>query len=45
MRAEVPFPTAPPYTAFVGNLTFEYGEADIQQFFTGINVSTPRYSL
>lgn len=37
-RAEVPFPTAPPYTAFVGNLSFEVGEADLESFFTGLTV-------
>ena len=37
-RAEVPFPTAPPYTAFVGNLSFEVGEADLESFFTGLSV-------
>lgn len=34
----MPFPTAPPYTAFVGNLTFETIDSDIQGFFTGLTV-------
>jgi hypothetical protein len=37
-RAEVPFPTAPPYTAFVGNLTFETVDSDLEGFFTGLEV-------
>ena len=41
-RAEVPFPTAPPYTAFVGNLSFEVGEADLESFFTGLSVRSSR---
>ncbi|BGP28051.1 translation initiation factor eIF-4B [Rhodotorula toruloides] len=41
-RAEVPFPTAPPYTAFVGNLSFETSEAEIEDFFTGLSVKSVR---
>lgn len=33
MRAEVPFPTSPPYTAFVGNLSFDVTEGDLLEFF------------
>lgn len=40
-RPEVPFPTQPPYTAFVGNLTFETVEADLRDFFHGLEVSWP----
>ena len=32
-RADVPFPTQPPYTAFVGNLSFECGQDEIRDFF------------
>ncbi|GAA5983735.1 hypothetical protein JCM11641_001737 [Rhodosporidiobolus odoratus] len=41
-RAEVPIPTAPPYTAFVGNLSFETGEQDVSGFFTGLGVKSIR---
>ncbi|KAI5481291.1 translation initiation factor eIF-4B [Pseudohyphozyma bogoriensis] len=41
-RAEVPIPTAPPYTAFVGNLSFETGEADIADFFAGLTTTSIR---
>jgi len=33
-REEVPLPTAPPYTAFVGNLAFDMTEAELEEFFT-----------
>ncbi|KAG8929724.1 hypothetical protein FRC02_005155 [Tulasnella sp. 418] len=32
-REELPLPTAPPFTAFVGNLSFDLSEADIEEFF------------
>ncbi|GAA5837801.1 hypothetical protein JCM11251_002326 [Rhodosporidiobolus azoricus] len=41
-RAEVPIPTAPPYTAFVGNLSFETGEQDVAAFFDGLGVKSIR---
>lgn len=41
MRAEVPFPTAPPYTAYVGNLSFDTAEPDLEDFFGGLGVSSP----
>ncbi|ORY56822.1 hypothetical protein BCR35DRAFT_309765 [Leucosporidium creatinivorum] len=41
-RAEVPFPTAPPYTAFVGNLTFETIDTDLEGFFTGLETTSIR---
>ncbi|BGP20686.1 hypothetical protein JCM10213_001067 [Rhodosporidiobolus nylandii] len=41
-RAEVPFPTAPPYTSFVGNLSFETTEQDIAGFFDGLGVKSIR---
>ena len=40
LRPEVPFPKQAPYTAFVGNLTFETVEADIHHFFNGLEVSS-----
>ncbi|BGP43917.1 Eukaryotic translation initiation factor 4B [Rhodotorula kratochvilovae] len=41
-RAEVPIPTEPPYTAFVGNLSFETTEADLEDFFGGLGVKSVR---
>ncbi|GAA6006807.1 hypothetical protein JCM11491_003187 [Sporobolomyces phaffii] len=41
-RVEVPIPTEPPYTTFVGNLTFEVVEADLADFFTGLSVKSIR---
>lgn len=35
-RAEVPLPTAPPYIAYVGNLSFEATEADITDLFVSL---------
>ncbi|KDQ13467.1 hypothetical protein BOTBODRAFT_33485 [Botryobasidium botryosum FD-172 SS1] len=32
-REELPLPTEPPYTAFVGNLAFDIIEADVEDFF------------
>lgn len=32
-REEVPLPTAPPYTAFVGNLAFDMTETELEDFF------------
>ncbi|KAG8908494.1 hypothetical protein FRB99_005852 [Tulasnella sp. 403] len=33
-REELPLPTAPPYTAFIGNLAFDLRERDVEQFFS-----------
>ncbi|GAA5902424.1 uncharacterized protein JCM6883_001406 [Sporobolomyces salmoneus] len=41
-RAEVPIPTEPPFTCFVGNLTFEVIEPDLEDFFTGLSVKSVR---
>ncbi|KAG8971445.1 hypothetical protein FRC05_011018 [Tulasnella sp. 425] len=32
-REELPLPTKPPYTAFVGNLAFDISERDVEDFF------------
>ncbi|KAG9017199.1 hypothetical protein FRB90_001367 [Tulasnella sp. 427] len=32
-REELPLPTKPPYTAFVGNLAFDISEHDVEEFF------------
>jgi RNA recognition motif-containing protein len=38
-REDIPIPTQPPYTAFVGNLAFDLTENELVQFFSGIKVS------
>ena len=38
-REDIPVPTQPPYTAFVGNLAFDLTENELEQFFSGIKVS------
>lgn len=40
-REDLPLPTEPPYTAFVGNLAFDLIETDLEEFFAGTEV---RYS-
>lgn len=37
-REELPMPTAPPYTAFLGNLAFDVGESEVEGFFDGMKV-------
>jgi translation initiation factor 4B len=37
-RDDVPLPTQPPYTAFIGNLAFDLSEGELQQFFSGLKV-------
>jgi len=39
-REDVPLPSQPPYTAFVGNLAFDLTEAELGQFFTGSNTKS-----
>ncbi|KAI0762040.1 hypothetical protein BC629DRAFT_1294352 [Irpex lacteus] len=34
-REDLPLPTEPPYTAFVGNLAFDLTEQEIEDFFSG----------
>ncbi|GAA5954004.1 hypothetical protein JCM8115_003281 [Rhodotorula mucilaginosa] len=41
-RAEVPIPSVPPFTAFVGNLSFETTEGDLEDFFGGLGVKGVR---
>ncbi|KAJ8078059.1 hypothetical protein PM082_000265 [Marasmius tenuissimus] len=33
---DLPLPTEPPYTAFVGNLSFDFTEAELEDFFTSL---------
>ena len=37
-REDLPLPTEPPYTAFVGNLAFDLTEIDLEEFFAGHQV-------
>ncbi|KAJ1900982.1 Eukaryotic translation initiation factor 4B, partial [Kickxella alabastrina] len=41
-RAAVDFPTSPPYTSFVGNLSFNADEAALRDFFAGLPVDSVR---
>lgn len=42
MREPLPLPTQPPYTAHVGNLSFDATSADIGDLFTGCAVTNVR---
>lgn len=39
-RQELPLPSAPPYTAFVGNLSFDVREQEVEEFFAPSKVCT-----
>jgi RNA recognition motif-containing protein len=39
-REDLPLPTQPPYTAFVGNLAFDLAEPELEQFFSPLKVSS-----
>ncbi|EEQ31017.1 translation initiation factor 4B [Microsporum canis CBS 113480] len=41
-REELPMPTQPPYTAHIGNLSFEATQADIQELFAECEVTSVR---
>jgi hypothetical protein len=41
-REELPLPSRPPYTVFVGNLDFATTEEDMRDFFEGLEVSVWR---
>lgn len=41
-REELPLPTQPPFTAFVGNLSFEATELDVQDFFAPLSTTSVR---
>ncbi|KNZ55688.1 hypothetical protein VP01_260g5 [Puccinia sorghi] len=38
-RVEIPVPDKPPYNAFVGNLSWEVGNSELEEFFGASNVS------
>lgn len=37
-REDLPLPTSPPYTAFIGNLAFDVTESEMETFFGGHEV-------
>lgn len=39
-REELPLPTVPPYTAFIGNLSFDVREQEVEDFFLPSKVSS-----
>ncbi|VDC04924.1 unnamed protein product [Peniophora sp. CBMAI 1063] len=39
-REDLPLPTSPPYTAFVGNMAFDLSEQDLEAFFDGLSVKS-----
>ncbi|PPQ91825.1 hypothetical protein CVT25_000272 [Psilocybe cyanescens] len=39
-RDDVPLPTQPPFTAFVGNLAFDLTESELESFFSGIKTKS-----
>lgn len=41
-REELPLPSKPPYTAHLGNLSFDVTDGDVQDFFTGCEVTSVR---
>ena len=42
MREELPLPNKPPYTAHLGNLSFDATEGDVNDFFSGCEVTNVR---
>jgi translation initiation factor 4B len=42
MREELPLPSKPPYTAHLGNLSFDATEGDVNDFFSGCEVTNVR---
>lgn len=41
-REQLPLPTKPPYTAHLGNLSFDATENDIYAFFEGCSITSVR---
>ena len=41
-REELPLPVVPPFTAFIGNLTFETEEPELREFFTDLAPTSVR---
>jgi len=42
LREELPLPSRPPFTAHLGNLSFEVTEGDVQDFLSGCDVTSVR---
>lgn len=42
MREQLPLPSKPPYTAHLGNMSFDATEGDITDFFSGCSVTNVR---
>jgi RNA recognition motif-containing protein len=42
VREDLPLPTSPPYTCFVGGLAFESTDADLSEFFADLNPTSVR---
>lgn len=42
MREPLPLPTQPPYTAHIGNLSFDAASADVEDLFAGCGVTNVR---
>lgn len=42
VREALPFPDKPPYTAHLGNLAFDVGQADVEGFLAGCEVTSVR---
>ncbi|TBU53087.1 hypothetical protein BD310DRAFT_830918, partial [Dichomitus squalens] len=40
MREDLPLPTEPPFTAFIGNLAFDITELELEEFFGGVRASS-----
>jgi len=43
-REELPIPTEPPFTAFIGNLPYDLTEDDLSEFFAPAAVGTPEHT-
>lgn len=42
VREQLPLPSKPPYTAHLGNLSFEVTDGDVQDFLSGCEVTSVR---
>lgn len=42
MREQLPLPDKPPYTAHIGNLSFDVTESEVTDYFTGCSVTNVR---
>lgn len=42
MREQLPLPTKPPFTVHLGNMPFDATNGDVEDFFTGCDVSNVR---